>query len=257
MDCFYKHILTLVLIGFSTVSIAQKNVTSFGFTYKPMIAGSLINEGNALEKENNIDFNVSKLFGYNAGMVIRHNFTKMFALETGISFTKRNFNMLVKDNTNNYQFTQDFASIAYEIPIQGLVYIQLNKQIFMDVSFGFVADILPSDVAVISGDRKLFMEGQRKSWLQAALTANIGWEWRTEKYGAFYIGGTYHRSFGDMYGFLVQYEYDATDPNSTATRILNIENGNYLTLDFRYFFHVDAKKQAEARKERKSGRKKR
>lgn len=221
-----------------------------------MISGSFINESGLIEEENNIEFGITKLFGYNAGMVIRHNFTKMFALETGISFTKRNFNMLVNDNTNNYTFTQDFASIAYEIPIQALVYVQLNKQIFMDVSFGFVADILPSNVAVISSDRKLFMEGQRKNWLNAALTANIGWEWRTEQYGAFYIGGTYHRGFSDMFGFLMQYEYDSTDPNSTYTRILNVQNGNYLTLDFRYFFHVDAKKQAEARAERKSGRKK-
>jgi len=221
-----------------------------------MIAGSLINEGSTIEKENNIEYSVTKLFGYNAGMVIRHNFTKMFALETGISFTKRNYNMSVNDFTNNYLFTQDFGAIAYEIPIQGLVYVQLNKQIFMDVSFGFVADVLPSDIAVFDKEKKLFMEGQRKNWLLGALTANIGWEWRTEKYGAFYIGGTYHRSFGDMYGFLMQYEYDSNDPNSTATRILSIGNGNYLTLDFRYFFHVDAKKQAEARKERKSGRKK-
>tara|TARA_B110000240_G_C13439646_1_gene427468 strand:+ start:486 stop:1256 length:771 start_codon:yes stop_codon:yes gene_type:complete len=254
MNSFFKHILLMLLLAFTLICKGQKNLTTFGFTYKPMIAGSLINEGESIEKENNIEYEVTKLFGYNAGMVIRHNFTKMFALETGISFTKRNFKMTVNDLSNNYFFEREFATTAYEIPIQGLVYVQLNKQIFMDVSFGFVADILPSNVAVISGDRKLFMEGQRNNWLQGALTANIGWEWRTKKLGAFYIGGTYHRTFGDMYGFLVQYEYDSTDPKSSPTRILNITNGNYLTLDFRYFFHSDAEEQAKARKERRSGR---
>ena len=132
MNSFFKHMLLMLLLASTLICKGQKNLTTFGFTYKPMIAGSLINEGESIEKENNIEYEVTKLFGYNAGMVIRHNFTKMFALETGISFTKRNFKMTVNDLSNNYFFEREFATTAYEIPIQGLVYVQLNKQIFMD-----------------------------------------------------------------------------------------------------------------------------
>ncbi|MBD79945.1 MAG: hypothetical protein CL840_13615 [Crocinitomicaceae bacterium] len=256
MNLIYKHVLVLLLLAATYSCLAQKNLTSFGITYKPMIAGSLINEGDPQQVENNIEYTTTKLFGYNAGMVIRHNFTKMLAVETGIGFTKRNFNLDVKDPSKNYSFSQDYGVIGYEIPLQGLVYVQLSKQIFMDASFGFVADILPSNVAVLSEDNRVLMEGKRKDWIIGALTANIGWEWRTEKAGAFYIGGTYHRTFGDMYGFLMQYEYDANDPNSRPLLMLNIANGNYLTLDLRYFFHVDPKEQELKRNERKSGRSK-
>ena len=102
----------MLLLAFTLICKGQKNLTTFGFTYKPMIAGSLINEGESIEKENNIEYEVTKLFGYNAGMVIRHNFTKMFALETGISFTKRNFKMTVNDLSNNY-FFERFGAFQY------------------------------------------------------------------------------------------------------------------------------------------------
>lgn len=231
---------------------AQTGLTTFGITFKPMIAGSLINEGEETLREGSVEFSTPKLFGYNAGMVVRHNFTKLFALESGISFTQRNFDLIVKDASKDYTFSKQFGIVGYEIPVQGLVYVQLSKQIFMDVSFGFVADLYPSDVAVIDAEyNRVIMEGRRKEWIQGSLIANIGWEFRTKKSGAFYFGGTYHRSFSDSYGFLMEYDYEPDNLNSQSTKLLQIINGNYLTLDFRYFFHANVEKQKAKRNSRR------
>jgi hypothetical protein len=251
-----KYVIIAILSGLCSWAFSQKNLTTFGVSFKPMIAGSLLNEGDPSSSENNVDYFTDKAFGYSAGMVVRHNFTKLFAVESGINYTRRNFDMRVEDPSNDYTFHQQFGVIAYEIPIQALVYIQLSKQIFMDASFGLVADLFPSDVAVFDREDKIIMEGRRRSWFQGALTANIGWEWRTQKNGAFYLGGTYHRTFGDMYGFLMQYDADPSSISSIPIRMNNIVNGNYLTIDLRYFFHANIDEQKERRKTRRSNRNK-
>jgi hypothetical protein len=243
-------IIGLVVVLTTTLS-AQKSLTTFGVTIKPMIAGSLINEGDPKGSENNVDYFTDKAFGYSAGMVIRHNFTDLFAIESGLSYTKRNFDMRVDDKNTGYLFQQQFGVVGYELPIQGLVYVQLSKQIFMDASFGLSFDMYPSDVAVFDDEDKIIMEGRRKSWLQTALTANIGWEYRTKEYGAFYLGGTYHRSFGNTYGYLLQYDVDPNNVNSVPVKINNLVNGHYLTIDLRYFFHVDPDQQKQRRKTRR------
>lgn len=222
--------------------MSQERVTTFGVQLKPMIGGSLINESDPIQKENDIEFAYNKLFGFSGGMVIRRGFTKMFSLETGLSFVQRNFKMSVFDTKQDYLFEQDFGVVGYEVPVLGLVYIQLSKQVFMNTSFGFAFDLYPSDVAVFEKENRIIMEGKRNSWIQSALTANIGWEWRTQKNGSFYIGGTYHRSFTDAYGFLASYDYDPTNAASQETVALVKVNGNYLTIDLRYFFHEDPEK---------------
>ena len=257
MRVFCQHLVLLVFLTFSGSAIAQKGITTFGLSFKPMIAGSLLNEGDPLTIENNIEYRTDKAYGYSAGMVIRYGFTDLLSIETGLGYTQRNFDLSVVDLTNDYEFKKTFGVVSYEVPVQGLVYIQLSKQIYMDAAFGVVLDVFPSDVAVFSPDRRLVMEGKRKSWLQGALTANLGWEWRTKSKGAIYIGATYHRTFGDAFGYLMKYDYDPSNINSEATNLLNTVNGNYLTIDLRYFFNTNAEEQLKKKNERKQKRSRR
>ncbi|MCB0480519.1 MAG: hypothetical protein KDC83_03760 [Flavobacteriales bacterium] len=243
-------VFTLFLLASALLTLAQERVTTFGLQLKPMIGGSLINEGDPSKTENNVEFAYDKLFGFSGGMVIRHGFTKMFSIESGLSFVQRNFKMRINDEANNYQFEQEFGIVGYELPVLGLVYIQLSQQVFMNTSFGMAFDLFPSDVAVFEEENRVIMEGTRESWIQAALTANIGWEWRTKEKGSFYIGGTYHRTFGDSFGFLAAYDYKPLDPASSETISLVKVNGNYLTLDFRYFFHEDPDKRKVKKEKR-------
>ena len=97
-----------------------------------------------------------------------------------------------------------------------------------------------SDVAQFT---PIFMPLARR--VQPALIANVGWEYRTEEKGIWYIGGSFHRPFLPMYKATVGYVTD-TYTNNTETNL----TGNYLTLDLRYFFHEEPVKPL-TRKQRK------
>lgn len=238
----------LFLLTSLNVLFAQESLTTFGFTFKPMISGGFINESTEVQTKDGVEFSVPKMFGYNLGMVVRKGFNKTFSLETGITHTQRNFSLVVNDADRDFSLNQEFGVVGYEIPVLGLVYIQLDKKIFMDASFGGGVDLFPSDVAIFSDANQVIMEGRRNSWIQAFLSANIGWEYRTEKSGIFYIGGTFHRPFAPIYGFLMEYDYDSQDQSIVPVRMLEVVNGNYLTLDFRYFFHEDPEKRMKRKK---------
>ncbi len=246
-----KLTLVQVLLCLFVVSgFSQEALTTFGVTFKPMISGGFINESEASLSQDGVDYSVPKEFGYNLGMVIRKGLNKTFSIESGITYTQRNFSLVVNEKDRAFEFAQQFGVVGYELPLLGLVYIQLDKRIFMDASFGGGADLFPSDVAVFSQFNQVVMEGRRNSWIQAFLSANIGWEYRTEKSGIFYIGGTFHRPFAPIYGFLMEYDYDAQDPSVVPVRMLQVVNGNYLTLDFRYFFHEDPEKKLKRSKKK-------
>jgi|TARA_B110000879_G_scaffold212135_1_gene307093 hypothetical protein len=244
-----KNLIIIVFFISAILSLnAQEALTTFGITYKPMLSGGFINESENVESEGGVKYLVPKQFGYNLGMVVRKGFNKTFSLETGITYTQRNFSLQVNDESSDFDFKQNFGVVGYELPILGLVYIQLDQRIFMDASFGGGLDIFPSDVALFSSENQVVMEGRRNSWVLAFLSANIGWEYRTPKSGIFYIGGTFHRPFGPIYSYLMEYDYDAQDPLVQPVRLLQIINGNYLTLDFRYFFHEDPEKRLKRKK---------
>jgi hypothetical protein len=114
----------------------------------------------------------------------------------------------------------------------------------MDVSLGLSLDFFPSDVQ--SSDEYFKHYGTRKSWLGESVLANLGYEYRTEKSGYFYIGASYHRPFNDIYYSTVAYYRDHNHYTSGQQFLIS---GNYLTLDLRYFFHEDPLKKQKKKKE--------
>ena len=106
-----------------------------------MISGGLINESDNITSESGVEYLVPKQFGYNLGMVIRKGFNRTFSIETGITYTQRNFSLKVTEKNRLYEFNRDFGVVGYELPVLGLVYIQLDERIFMDASFGGGLDL--------------------------------------------------------------------------------------------------------------------
>jgi hypothetical protein len=235
-------IVFLLLFYFSalTVVIGQEKETVFGFSFKPVISGSLINEGLAERNEAGLRVQIPKLFGYSAGMNIRHSFTKRFSIESGIHFVQRNYSFDIDDRNYNIFTQRSFRVVGYQVPVLALIYVQLTRQIFMDVSFGITADLYPSDVAILDDD--LLAEMRRRNWVSPALEANLGWEWRSKNAGTIYLGATYHRPFGDIYYVVFEYDGDVNDPLNQEILSDMYFDGNYLTLDFRYFFKPVRKK---------------
>jgi len=210
----------------------QTNVRTFGMHYKPIFQSKFITK-NIFSSHNNIDFSIENKRSFSGGMVIRRGLTERFSLETGINYVKRNFEITINDTSRNFKAVSEFSVICYEIPILFLVYIRLSEKWYMNTSAGASIDFFPSDVGNSDTYFNHISVRYKNLWLRPALLANVGYEYRTEKYGYFYIGGSYHRPSGPIYLSTVKYNVNLVP----VARISEMLYGNYLTLDLRYFFH--------------------
>jgi len=227
---------------------SQERVTTFGIQIKPIIPSSLFNTGEQLLDQNNVFFSVKPKLGYSFGMVIRKGLTKSLSLETGINYLKRGYDLSIDARDLNFNESSNFNLISYEIPISLLVYVKLSREMYMNVSGGLSMDIYPSDLYTFSPS---FQNDVIVSdWIQTSLIANVGWEYRTEESGYFYLGGSYHRPFSPIAKEIVWYNGNGRDERPIFELI-----GNYVTIDFRYFFHEDPeKKKRKVKKSIKTGK---
>ncbi|PJA07608.1 MAG: hypothetical protein COX70_06110 [Flavobacteriales bacterium CG_4_10_14_0_2_um_filter_32_8] len=214
---------------------SQERVSTVGIQIKPIIPVQFFDAGKQEVNQNNIQYINQPKMGLSFGMVIRKGFTDALSLETGINFLKRNYDLTINDPENSFSGTSSFRIVNYEIPVQGLVYVRLGRQLFMNVSGGFSADIYPTPLFTF--DDYFTSAVNRNNWAQISLLANIGWEYRTEKSGYIYFGASLHRPFSTMMREYVN--YNGYNKHEEITFDLT---GNYLTLDFRYFFHEDSEK---------------
>jgi hypothetical protein len=234
--------LKLLFIILLTInqSFAQLNTTSFGISIKPIFPSKYFRTGPIDFSDKGINYTLAQTSGFSAGALVRQGITKRLSLETGLLFVKRNFNLSIKDTT--WTGESSFKIIAYEIPVSALVFIQLGKEIYMSTALGASLDIFPSDVESYSNSDKYFRHfSSRKSKINSGIIANLGLEWRSKKSGILYFGGSYHRSMTSIYNTLVEYYPDRNYQNETSSGRTKLQ-GDYLTFDFRYYFHEDPTK---------------
>ncbi len=227
------HIIIFLIV--TTKLYSQERVSTVGIQIKPIIPVQFFDAGKQEVNQNNIQFINQPKMGLSFGMVIRKGFTDALSLETGINFLKRNYDLTINDPENSLSETSSFRIVNYEIPVQGLVYVRLGRQMFMNVSGGFSVDIYPTPLYTY--DDYFTNAVNRNNWAQISLIANIGWEYRTEKSGYFYFGASLHRPFSTMMREFVNYN----GYNKNEEIIIDL-TGNYLTIDIRYFFHEDPEK---------------
>lgn len=238
---FYFFISFLLLISFDMK--AQENITTFGVQFKPIIPLNYIDGGKQSKEQNSITFEIEPKVGLSFGMVVRKGLTKNISLETGINYLRRNFNLSINDKDSAFTSNSKFRLVTYEIPVSGLVYVQLGREMFMNVSGGMSVDLYPTPLFV--NEFEVFANAvNRKSWVQVSLIANVGWEYRTRNSGYWYVGFSFHRPFSSLMQSIVTYE--AFNRKEEARFELS---GNYLTIDLRYFFHEDKEKKAPPKKD--------
>lgn len=213
--------------------IAQAKLTTFGIQYKPIFPVGFLGTGKQTATEDSVQFSLELKSGYNFGMVIRKGFSDLLALETGINYVKRKFRLDIADQGNEER--SEFRSIGYEIPVSLLVYIRLGEKIFMNASLGASADMYASNVRSTGEHHSTFTV--RNHTFQAAILANLGWEYRTENNGYFYLGASLHRPFDYELTSKASYKWNGKEIDSYQPL-----SGSYLTADLRYFFHEDPKK---------------
>ncbi len=226
----YKCFPIVVLVIALTINTyAQKGIVTAGFQFKPIFNNDFFRAGAQSAFNGNAEVMVKPNSGYCAGMVIRRGFSDRISVETGINYIRRNYQLVLTDS--GFYHSKRFKFIGYEIPLSVLVYIRLGQKIYMDASLGNSLDFYPSDI--YTGDDYFDSEGLRKSWLKPAVIANVGAEYRTEKSGYFYLGVSYHRP----YNFIFRSRTLITGTNYPIFQ--TDVSGNYLTIDFRYFFNED------------------
>ncbi len=220
----------LLLIGiFSGNVFSQKGVATIGFQFKPIFNNDFFRTGAQSAEQGQAKVTIQPNSGYCAGMVIRRGITERLSIETGINYTRRNYQIQIVDSALSHK--RNYKFIGYEIPISALVYIRLGQKMYIDASLGNSFDFYPSDIYI--GDDYFESEGLRKSWIKPAIIANVGAEYRTEKAGYFYLGVSFHRP----YSFIYRSRTLITGRNY---KVFETDiSGNYLTVDIRYFFHED------------------
>lgn len=208
-------------------SFAQQNIMTVGFQVKPVFRGEFFSARDIEITQDSVNFTLATRMGYSAGMVVRKGVTKTISFETGINYVKRVYNLSITDSSS----TRDskFRIIGYEIPLLALIYIRISEKIYMDNALGFSIDLFPSDV--ITSASYFRHSSRRTSFIIPALLANIGWEYRTDKSGFFYIGASYHKPFSKIMSTKIRY-----DDNNKIVEFETKLTGSYLTIDFRYFF---------------------
>lgn len=236
-------ILFFILTGINLS--AQQDVITVGIQYKPIFQGQIFNTGEQISESGAITTVLSPKIGSSFGMVIRRGFTKMISAEIGINYINRNFDFSIDDQLNQVKVEESFKLIGYEIPLSMLIYIRLGDKLFMNASGGISFDMFPSDLA--TNDRYFHHVSYRYRWIRNSVIANLGWEWRTDKSGYFYLGGSFHRPFKPI----IETQLTYIDDNNYRTQSVFDVLGNYLTIDFRYFFHEDEQKAKKKKKKKK------
>ncbi|MDZ4752821.1 MAG: hypothetical protein SGI87_14485 [Flavobacteriales bacterium] len=234
-------LLFLLLIPYSLFS--QQGIAIFGIQMKPMIPSKYFGISDELVAGDGLEVNFSPRFGHNFGMVIRYGISNMISFESGINIVQRNYRITINQADLPGPQNLNFRFVGYEIPIQGLVFVQIGKQMWMNASGGVSLDLYPTNVESFGEARKdtIIFDLYQKTWrngrFQVALLANYGFEYRSKKSGYFYFGLSYHRPFSKIGLTTIEVREKAN--------FYNLEHplsGNYLTLDFRYFFHEEPEK---------------
>jgi hypothetical protein len=235
---------TYLLIIASLCSVhgmrAQQGVTTFGVQFKPMIPSAFFETGPVSFNTEELNMTLSPLFGVNFGCVVRKGLTPLWSIETGINLVQRNYEIKFEHEHLPVAEKMGYRFIGYEIPLQGLLYMRLGKQLFVNASGGVSIDLYPSNVETSNGyfvDTVAFDFYQktiRQRWVQTSILANLGFEWRTKDAGYFYLGASYHRPFDE-----IAYVYGEMLIDTDPTTVVYPVSGNYLTIDLRYFFHED------------------
>lgn len=227
-----KFFLIIPFIILSLVSFSQKKGTTFGFQIKPIIPVNYFNAGPQLLSDSLVEVNIDPRLGFSFGAIVRQRISKSISIESGISSVRRNYDVSAKGLTNSSADKTDFGFVGYQVPLQALIYIQLSDKIFMNTTAGLGLDMYPSSVETIGENAKLINLTLRQYWINYSLLANIGFEYRTEEKGTFYIGGSFNRPFKNIAESNFSYNYEG----SKKTNLKTFLNGNYITLDLRFFF---------------------
>lgn len=224
-----KLIITGVFTFYILSCFTQDKGYYGGFRFELIREGSIFTNKAQSKDIEGLHIESSSKLGYSFGMSIRKQFTQVLAIESGLGFIGRNYQIAIDsinirtDNKINYRL------VAYQIPLKVMIRLPSSSNAFFSTSLGGQIDLYPSDV--FAANEQWQVEVIRKNWIQASLTANLGWEISNSSKGIYYIGLSYVSPFTPPLTILIG-ERSAIYGISTT-----IQQTSYLALDIRYYLN--------------------
>lgn len=240
MEFNKKVIFFLCLIVLSGKLFGQKSTENeflFGFQLRPIVPNAYLNTALETASLPNFTYSATPNVGISFGSIIRKPIGKFWNLETGLNFVKRSYTLSFELNdTVVVSSKQKMTFIAYEIPIQALIYVRLGKSWYMNASAGISFDFFPSETETFSSEKidSTYYDFKQKTfrikWTALAAQSNLGFEYRTKKQGYYYFGASFHRPFGRIAGTQATVE-----SKSGSDRLWLSLSGSYFSIDLKYF----------------------
>lgn len=217
-----------------TTKKKDKFPSYFGFQYRPLFPTRFIGDPETIMVQDEFTSVINQRSGFSFGGTVRAGVTKLIAIETGINLTRRNFDVSMSIPDSNIFATNNLRFLTYDIPLNALIYVQLSEQFFMNASLGVNLSYKPTNVGILTlpGGLNTFTHtGRNNRKVVFGLNANFGFEFRTEKSGFFYVGGSGLVPFSPLFNMIAQYK----NQGYTNTIYSDID-GSFLALDFKFFF---------------------
>ena len=232
-----KSKLILALFFLLAIDVkSQVTKTTFGIQYKPIIPAAYFNSAQVIKSSGSYNFNLKPQYSNSFGMVVRYKINATFSIESGLNYTQRNFSLAINNSNLNLDDFTDFEMRSYELPIQLLAYVQTSEYWHVNVAFGISHNVLASNIFSYGEESEnYFQNTYRKNGGYQALLANIGMEYRTGGEGSYYFGASLHRPWEGIGKIYPEYDNNISVFNDEQEISLDML-GNFVTIDFRYFF---------------------
>lgn len=234
--------ITLIAVFFSVLSIVRCQVGReskipyyFGFQVKPLFPTKFIGESSSTFSNQGYEVKISQQVGVSYGGVVRIALTDLIGIETGLNFFQRYYKVNMRLVDSNVVASDRFGFIQYDLPVNALFNIKLSKKWFMNAAIGTSICYKPSNVGTISnpsGKHQFFNIGivDINDKVNFDLNGNLGFEFRTEKYGFFYIGGCARIPTAPLFNLLSRYRYGTYEVDNYGP-----VSGSFLAIEFKYF----------------------
>lgn len=233
-----NKLLVILLCLLATTSSAQvKKVAPpsyFGLQVRTVFPTQFIGTNTLNLEKDGFFSTISQRVGYSFGGTVRAGLTDLIAFETGINFTQRYYDVNFSVPDSNVSGTSEFGFIEYDIPLKALIYIRLSEKWYSTASMGFAISFKPTNVQIFEqpfGPHRFVYTGLLRRKYSIDAMASFGFEYRTDRKGFFFIGGSARVPFSPIFDLVASYEWQGL-----STRTFGEMDGSFLSIDVKYFF---------------------
>lgn len=219
----------------SQTNYNSKNPYLFGFQIKPLFPSNFFGKSSSSFSNKGFDVTISQKTGFSFGGVARVSLSDLIAIETGLNFFQRYYSMNMSLIDSNIVASDNFGFIQYDLPINALFSVKLTKKWFMNAAIGTSICYKPSSVGSINhpiGKHEFFNIGLVGINEKVNIDINglFGFEYRTEKFGYFYLGSFARVQTSPLFNLLSRYRHGTYEIDNYGP-----VNGSFFAIELKYF----------------------